>query len=458
MLSLNTRVLVTGIVVLVCFFGLSGVALQQAFVESARVAMKERLLGQVYVLIAAAEQDDQAMVSMPDVWRSEKFSMISPHLFADISRKDGAVVWRSPAMYSLELPIANVMRRNDHTFTIAHSASGLRFGVLTYAVAWSDTSLDDLYMFRVAEDLERYDQQVFAFRRKLWVSLAGVTLLLLLLQSQMVAWELSPLRMARRELVAIESGKQERLVCTYPGELNGLTNNINALLVQQQERLQRYRHSLGDLAHSLKTPLAVLQSALDQQQEAGPLRVVLQAQIERMNRIVEYQLQRAATAGRGVLAAPVAVVVVAEKVIHSLQKVYRDKPVALETRFPAELFFHGDEGDLYEVLGNVVDNAFKWCQSRIVVELREWHTAAGETQGLEIVVDDDGSGILDADLPYVLLRGARRDRSVEGYGVGLSMVADIIQVYGGELQITRAPLGGSRIQILLPEADRQATS
>ena len=452
MLSLNTRVLTAGFLVLVSFFSLSGIALQRAFVESAQAAMKERLLGQVYVLIAAAQLDDQAKVSMPDVWQSKKFSMISPNLYADISRNNAGVIWRSPAMHDIDLQLTLVTRRNDFNFRITQSETGVRFGVLTYAVAWSDTSQDDLYLFRVAEDLERYDQQVFTFRRKLWVSLAGVTLLLLLLQSQMVAWELSPLRMARQELEAIESGKKERLEYVYPGELKGLTNNINALLAQQQEHLLRYRHSLGDLAHSLKTPLAVIQSALDQHQQEAHLRPVVQAQIERMNQITEYQLQRAATAGRGVLAAPIAVTAVTEKVIHSLQKVYADKSVNLQTRISGDLVFHGDESDLYEVLGNVVDNAFKWCQTQIVVELRRWCDEKGNVKGLEIIVEDDGEGIRQEEVTSVLQRGVRKDQQVDGYGVGLSMVDDIVRVYGGHLQIEQAGIGGSRIQILLPEA------
>ena len=151
--------------------------------------------------------------------------------------------------------------------------------------------------------------------------------MLLAVQGTILRWGLAPLRQAENELTAIETGQQARLQGKYPPELRGLTGNINALLSHQQEHLERYRRTLGDLAHSLKTPLAVLQSSAENPQDPNELQAVVKEQVERMNQLTGYQLQRAATSGWSVLAAPVDVRAISQKVLAGLRKVYAEKAV-----------------------------------------------------------------------------------------------------------------------------------
>jgi two-component system sensor histidine kinase PhoQ len=284
----------------------------------------------------------------------------------------------------------------------------------------------------------------------LWGSLGGVALLLLAVQGTILRWGLSPLRKATSELAAIEAGQQARLQGAYPPELQGLTGNINTLLSQQQEHLDRYRRTLGDLAHSLKTPLAVLQSVAENDDEQSQLSKTVKDQVERMNQITGYQLQRAATSGWMALSAPVNVKEVIRKVISGLNKVYAEKRVEVKFELDAGVDFHGDEGDLLELVGNLTDNAYKWCDHQVQVTAHSRPGPREDQWDILISVEDDGPGIEPEMVQYVMQRGRRADTDIAGHGIGLSIVRDIVQVYGGTLEITGSKLGGTAVNIWIP--------
>ncbi|MDH5473160.1 MAG: ATP-binding protein, partial [Gammaproteobacteria bacterium] len=210
----------------------------------------------------------------------------------------------------------------------------------------------------------------------------------------------------------------------------------------QQERDQklRYRNALGDLAHSLKTPLAILQAGLQSDTESKDN---LQQQIQRMNSIVEYQLQRAATAGITSSSQVINVKKILERINESLQKVYRDKSLKVDIQADESLHFKGDEGDLMELVGNLLDNAYKWSKHQISV------IASQQDGTLTIIILDDGPGIVANQVDDLLQRGKRADQSIDGHGIGLSIVRNILDAYQGNLTITRSHLGGAEIQITL---------
>ena len=235
----------------------------------------------------------------------------------------------------------------------------------------------------MSTDLSSFQRQIVYYRATLWGWLLGMALLLLLSQALILRWGLRPLREVGEELGNIESGRQERIENKYPMEISRLTDNINILLEHEREHKARYRNALGDLAHSLKTPLAVLQSSL-----AGKDPETIAAfdeQIRRMNTIVEYQLQRAATAGSTGIGQQIDVEAAVTRLTDSLLKVYKDRQVILEVNVEPSLVFKGDEGDLMEILGNLLDNAFKWCRQRIVI------TAEHKGKKLNIRIEDDGT-------------------------------------------------------------------
>jgi two-component system sensor histidine kinase PhoQ len=273
-----------------------------------------------------------------------------------------------------------------------------------------------------------------------------VAVLLLAVQGAVLRWSLAPLRQVAEDLSAIESGEHQQLEGHYPREMRGLTDNLNALLAGQREHLDRHRHTLSDLAHSLKTPLAVIRGEMEKAPSPAELPALIGEQVRRMSEIVDYQLQRAATSGRLPLSAPLSVAAAARKIGGSLNKVYADKGVNCQIQVAEDADFHGEEGDLLEVLGNLLDNAYKWCKQRVLVTAN-----LDQDGGLRLSVEDDGPGITPQKAEAVLQRGVRGDSSSPGYGIGLAIVQDIVRVYGGKLQIEKSPaLGGAKITLALP--------
>jgi two-component system sensor histidine kinase PhoQ len=214
--------------------------------------------------------------------------------------------------------------------------------------------------------------------------------------------------------------------------------------VHERAQQKRYRDALADLAHSLKTPLALMRGALNERGRSGAATRELDEQVEQMDRIIGYQLQRASTAGRSGFAVPQLVRPTVERLLAALQKVHAGKPIAIEIAIDSLARFRGDAGDLTELLGNLFDNGFKWARSRVRV------SATSTDSRLALCVEDDGAGIEPEQVQRVLERGVRADQSVPGQGIGLAVVRDIVDAYAGELRIERSSLGGACIRLVLP--------
>jgi len=451
MLSLNARVLIAASAILAAFFGLAGITLDRSYRLSSEESLKKRLEVQVYALIALAEIDDQSNVYMPEVVSEYSFLAYSPDTYARITDPDGRIIWSTPTPVGINVPYKVKLSRNERDFSYAKITSTFSVAIFSLGIAWHDLA-GKVYTFSVSENLEDFNRHVESYRRNLWGLLGGVALLLLIVQSAIMRWGLSPLGRAAGELVAIESGRKLRLSSDYPGELKGLTDNVNALLEHQQEHLERYRHTLGDLAHSLKTPLAVIQSTLDEHNVDDKTIGIIQEQLDHMIKITEYQLQRAATAGKSPLIAPVDIKLMVQKVTKSLNKVYADKMIQVESFIDDNMVFHGDEGDLMEVVGNLTDNAYKYCkhQVRLTVGMHIPEHRSG--RGILLSLEDDGPGIPDELVKQVVQRGVRVDQGTSGHGIGLSVVQDIAQIYGGDLSISSSPLGGATVRVWLPDS------
>jgi two-component system sensor histidine kinase PhoQ len=269
--------------------------------------------------------------------------------------------------------------------------------------------------------------------------------LLSIAQYLLLRWGLRPLQHLAKDVRAIESGAQDQLQQKYPRELRPVTRNLNLLIKSERERQNRFRTLLGDLAHSLKTPLAVLSSALQEADATGQVTDVqrrdMKEQLQRMDQIVSYQLKRAVKSSKAVLAKPVPLLPVVEKLCGALQKVYRDKGTSVTVLIAPAVQFYGEESDLMEICGNLLDNAFKYGRSRVQVKAEQ------KGKGLWLEVSDDGNGIAESDRQFVLQRGARADTLRSGHGIGLAVVAEMVSAYGGEIRIERSEWGGASIRI-----------
>ena len=435
-MSLNLRIILSATLVLAIFITLTAAALDRAFIDSTESELRDRLTSQLYLLMAAAEVDEEGLF-MPTDELDALFGLPSSGVYAHITNKNGDILWESSSTLGTRSPLPIFLDSGYKRFKKQH-VYDVEFYTFAYGVNWEPES-DALAMtFNIATDLKSFNKQIAKYRATLLGWLIAMALLLLVSQALILRWGLLPLRKVGEELNRIENGEQEKIQENYPQEIERLTDNINILLMHERDQKTRYRNALGDLAHSLKTPLAVLQSGLDKDSD-----VSAQEQIARMNSIVEYQLQRAATAGSSSISQTVNVQSVLDRIVDSLQKVYRDKGIQVDTQIPEGIAFKGDEGDLMELLGNLLDNAFKWAHKRIEV------VAELEKQHLVLRIMDDGPGIEPDRVDDLLKRGVRADQAAEGHGIGLSIVQNIVEAYKGELTISRSSSGGCEVKVVV---------
>jgi two-component system sensor histidine kinase PhoQ len=444
MRSLNARVALSAGLVLAVFIALAAFALDQAFRDSARSAREERVLAQVYLLMSAAEVDPHGAVSIGSGPLDPRLDMPQSGLYATVTDAQGKIVWRSRSALNVEAPYGRQIRAGVQTFEQVTDRSGRGYFLQSFGVSWATSGGSFPFTFSVAEDLQPFEQQLSAYRKNLWGWLGATALLLLIAQSLTLRWGLRPLRRLAAEVSKLEHGERHQIDGDYPSEVRGVTENLNTLLTHERARQKRYRDALADLAHSLKTPLALVRGALNENQAQPELTHTLEEQVDRMDRIVSYHLQRAAASGRSGLIAPQPVRPAAERVLQALSKVYADKRIATQLEVDPALRFRGDESDLLEMLGNVLDNACKWCRSQVRVSAKLTGTR------LSVCVEDDGPGIAAADAQRVQERGVRADQSVPGQGIGLAVTRDIVHAYDGEIAIGASRLGGAAVTLVLP--------
>jgi len=252
-------------------------------------------------------------------------------------------------------------------------------------------------------------------------------------------------------LSRVRRGVSDRLSGTHPPELQQITDSINGLIESEYTHLDQSRNTLSDLAHSLKTPLAVLRSRLDSGADHDQLRAEVAAQVQRMTEMVSYQLSRAARSGHALFSAPIAIEPRAEEIVASLEKVYISKGVFCEFDVDPGASFYGELGDLQELLGNLLENAFKWSVQRVLLTVKVDPAAANRRPGVLMAVEDDGPGVPLENVEHLLQRGVRGDERVHGHGIGLAIVQDIVRAYRGDLKVERSTeLGGARFAVHFP--------
>jgi two-component system, OmpR family, sensor histidine kinase PhoQ len=449
-LSLQARSLAAAGVVLAAFLGLAFFALDRAFYDAAESSLRERVQGYLYAYLAAADTTRSGSLIPPEVGPDPRFDQPSASgLYAGIvGAKDQS--WRSPSALGRELPFSTELPRGPAHFDGPIDTPVGPLFVLAQGVDWNSGAKNELHLtFYVAEDSRTLRAQVDVYRRTLasWLGALGVVLLLLLLA--VLRWSLAPLRKVAADLARVEYGMREQLERDYPSELSGLTASLNNFIDGERDRAKRYRNTLSDLAHSLKTPLAVMRSQLESGTEGKALRWTILEQVGRMDEIVAYQLSRAATSGHRTFAAPLPLEPYAEEIVRSLEKVYVSKSVLCEFDIDPAARFYGDQGDLMELLGNLLENAFKWARRRVLLSARPLPGGA-KRSGLELGFEDDGPGVVDEDVDRLLQRGVRGDERVQGHGIGLAIVQDIVKAYRGELEVERSTaLGGARFSVRL---------
>ncbi|MEN7343825.1 MAG: ATP-binding protein, partial [Pseudomonadota bacterium] len=362
---------------------------------------------------------------------------------------DGAIYWRSVSSLGVdlspELPLPAVGQR---VFSRQQGSNGEILDAISQGIVWTfDDNYEQTFVFSVAVSRHAIEEQLSTFRRQLYIAFFAVAVALLIATWLLLSWLLRPLGRIAREIESVETGSSEKLSADYPSELTGVARNLNTLLDSEQKRVTRYQQTLANLAHSLKTPLAAAKSLL-----AGRDTADVGKELDRMEDIVRYQLSRpAAAGGRLIGRGSVAVEGEIHDLLDGLDKVYREKRVSAETDIETALDFFGDRGDLVEMAGNLLDNAYKWCDRRVHVTATSIPGQRDDRNGIMLAITDDGAGIPAESATSVLARGRRLDEATPGSGIGLSVVAELAALYGGDVAITRSErLGGAKVVVTLP--------
>lgn len=443
--SLGARLTLGLAVVLVAFLGLAGLALERAFRDSVEQAIQENLEVQVYLLLGAVEIDGAGGFAMPDAVAEPRLGTPDSGLYAAIRDASGERLWQSESSIGLDIPWPAPAAAGNRTFARIRAGDGRQLFALRHAVTWEIDRENRRFVFLVAESAETAAARVATFRRTLWGWFGGVAILLLSLQALLLRWGLRPLRRAAGEVAMIERGERAWIGEDYPRELRPLTASVNELLASGSRRLDRYREALADLGHSLKNPLAVLRS-IGGDPATGDRGKEIQAQVVRMQQAIDWHVQRGAAAGRGGLAQTVVLGELIERVGASLARVHADRAIRLECAIPPTVVVRGDPDDLMEIVGNLLDNAWKWGRTRVRATAK-----TDRNGGLVMTIEDDGPGIPADRRNSVLERGVRIDESVPGDGIGLAVVRRMIEeTWDGGIDLERSDLGGLRVRITLP--------
>jgi two-component system sensor histidine kinase PhoQ len=443
--SLLVRLTVSALIVVLLSLGLIGLAVDRAFRSAEQAAQRERLESAIFAVLAGLEVRDDGGVEWTGAPADSRLTQPQSGLYAGVYSPADA--WFSPSLLGVEPPVRRgPVDRGAETFRAPETPDAPFIYRLDLGWETDGGEIVDLRVW-VAEDPDRFQGAIASFRADLWRWLAIAAAVLAVAQVVLLAQPVLVLRRVAAEVRDVESGRRPRLERPYPRELRPLTENLNALLDTERANAEQYSRALGDLAHSLKTPLAVLNSQIDAGERPGPAE--LRETVQQMQARIRAELDRAARSGRRTMLAAIDPVPIAERVSRSLAKLYPETDFAVEG--PAGLRANVAERDLYELLGNLLENAAKYGGGCVRSEIRALPTG-GRRTGLLLTVEDDGPGMDPERFDAMLQRGVRGDEAVEGQGFGLAIVRRIVDSYHGAIRPTRSALGGLRLEVELRPA------
>lgn len=411
-----------------------GFTLSNAFEQQLNLSIKNELKAYSYSIFTVAEVEDKQLL-MPDILLENQFNVSQSGLYALITplhinkkqQQKTEPLWQSQSLLTMTLP--NNLPSPDVGKTAFSQISLQNNSHLLYSfsVSFSDKGQDFEVTLHLIKDQQEFLIALNDFKQKLWIWLFVLMIVFVFVQIIWLLWTLKPLTVLTHELEKIEKGHKKNLDADYPLELRQVTQQLNTLLATEENQRKRYRNALSDLAHSLKNPLAVLQSNVGISSNATE-------QLQLINQIIEHQLKRAQSAGESSWYLGVQVNQVVHKLISTLSKIYQDKNLSFIVEVDPNAIFKGDEADLMEILGNILDNACKAAQFKVVLNV------IVVDKKLIIEIADDGQGIEKSQQALILSRGGRADTYQAGHGIGLAIVNDLVSSYQGQLTISNSSI------------------
>lgn len=449
--SLALRLFLSATAWTVVFLVATGILLSSIYHDAQERSFDRRLDVSLHTLIADVA-DPVTGASGTPMLGDPKFELPLSGWYWQITALDGRKpeIRGSRSLWDTRLP-----RLRDDIATA--TADGTRHGYAADAEEQRlrviervvDLGDEGRYLIAVAGETTELEEEIRAFDRALLTTFGTLTAVLLVITMFQVRFGLAPLKRISDALAAIRAGTAERLEGQFPDEIAPLARETNALIDANREIVERARTHVGNLAHALKTPLSVVVNEAAGRDDPLAAKVTEQAAIMRDQITRHLERARLAAGLRGVGSVTNVVPVVAA-LIRTMEKIHQARGIAIDLDAPAEVRFRGERQDLEEMVGNLVDNACKWAQMRVSIEVVAEHRDSVMTA--RIIIDDDGPGLNPAERDQVARRGRRLDETKPGSGLGLSIVLELAGLYGGSLQLGNAPLGGLRTELVLPAA------
>lgn len=441
--SILARLILPLFVILAIFFTILDYSINQLFVHNLKDAKDAQLsLYKAVMLMDARIRDEQIEYDNP--LPNPRFEALDSGLYALVVNQDKQFLWRSESSEDIQFRDSEIEPKQWKIGGQSFSENE-RFFIRQHTVLWEvQDDKPELLNFIVLEDKRDIYDQAGAYEKRLRIAYLALALSITIAILLALRFGIRPLNAMAGSLRAIELGKAQQLNDEYPRELKPIAKNLNQLLTAERQQKQRFQKTLANLAHSLKTPLAVIQSELENTELPEQRKLALEEQLQRVTEIMEYQLKRAVITSPGSLSISVNVADTIHSLVTALEKVYKQKGVRFRQDIAADVQFKCDDNDLLELAGNLLDNACKHCINTVKI------TAFTNDEVQVLEVHDDGNGIPYSDRETILKRGQRLDTIHHGHGLGLDTVVDIVDGYHGELKIDASTLGGAVFRVVLP--------
>ena len=452
--SLALRLFLTATPWITAFLVVAGIVLSTLYRQGVERAFDRRLGVYMSALVAEVSSPELTAEKFPQAIGEPLFEIPLSGWYWQVARLDGA---QPEARASRSLWDTLIPRLNEADFKPGVQRDGYVRGPEDQKLRLIERTIDlgeeGRFLVVVAGDAVEIDEEIGRFNNALIITFLALALMLVLTTVFQVRFGLAPLKRISASLGAIRSGTAERLEGKFPDEIAPLARETNALIEANREIVERARVHVGNLAHALKTPLSVVMNEAAARGD-DPFAKKVSEQIDIMRDQVARHLERARLAARTTVVGTVTEVrPVIVALARTMEKIHRDRNLAIDSEVGEQIRFRGESQDLEEMVGNLVDNACKWAQSRVRIEvLLQGAEDPRFGQNMRIVIDDDGPGLSPSDREQVAKRGLRLDETKPGSGLGLSIVTEVASLYGGSLVLGTAPIGGLRTELVLPAA------
>ncbi|MFG6665675.1 sensor histidine kinase [Halomonas sp. HNIBRBA4712] len=435
--SIATRLLLAALAIIGLALPLAGWLLSHHYQRTAVEAFDERLEATLNVVIAGVTFDPvRQTLGYQSALGDARFDQVFSGWYWQITDQ-GEHRLASRSLWDQRLPVT------DSRTLSARSLEGPRGQPLR--VVERDIYLAPLSSplhVSVAADESSLQADILGFQQLLWLGIVALSALLLGVLALQVRFGLAPLRRMNAHLRAVEQGAASRMDTRLPEELATLAGSMNAVLARDERLIERGRHAAGNLAHALKTPLSVMRLQLKHVEPDQRER--LDTELARIDAAVRHHLARASAAGSGPALASMSLEKALDGLIEGLTRLAARRQISLTPRWQTRPRVRLDQQDAQEIVGNLLDNALRWAQSRVTLSI----AIQGAT--LTLSVADDGPGMSESECTAALERGKRLDEQRSESGLGLAIVADLVALYGGTLTLSRAEIGGLDVTLTLP--------